>query len=144
MKAAHWSHKTRLRAVMAPSGVQFAQVGRSVLKLCQNQNNGFTSAALHMEHHWHSDFIWWGNRIVYQIMKSSKREIKIRQEESNLCLKSLMILSEWCSQDCWRFSAIISIQFPQAGARERSLSEEITFHMAIKNTELFPHQLWAW
>ena len=31
--------------------------------------------------------------------------------------------------------------FPQAGAGERSLSEEITFHMAIKNIELFPHQL---
>ena len=146
MKASHWSHKARLRPVMAPSGVQFAQVGRSVLKLCQNQNNGFTSAPLHMEHHWHSDFIWWGNTNVNQIMKSSKRETKVRQEESNLCLKSLMVLSEWCSRGFFTIFCNHFLKQEQGKeAWERNLSERKSPFIWLQKTLnyfLTNYELW--
>ena len=95
-----------------------------------------------MEHSWHPDLIWWGSRNVYQIMKSSKPEIKLRQEESNLCLKS----SWFCRNRSGSLHFYDFLQsFPQAGGGERSLGVESDWgnHLSYgaKNIRLFPHPL---
>ena len=98
-----------------------------------------------MEHSWHPDLIlsiWWGSRNVYQIMKSSKPEIKVRQEESNLCFKS----SWFCRNRSGSLHFYDFLQsFPHAGEGERSLGVEFNWgnHLSYgaKNIRLFPHPL---